>query len=458
MKRGILLGLAMTWALLSVAAAWAHPASPPNHDTYVDVNSLDENFNGNLLEISASTASCEPTSLTFLQWNLSHIPAYSEVQTATLRLTTAYVMNVGATSVALYATEDTWTEDTLTYASAPALGTKLDSQPVPLEGEALTFSSDALRLYLEAQLAENRVASLALLLEGTCSSGFTLVLFNDREAAVDVPDLYLETVTRPADVTLGKTGPAVAYPGQMITYTLTYTNVGDIPVNDALITDTLPAEVQIYDYTHSVILPLPGNTLMWELFNLMPGDSGVLTITAIVSPTFTGLLTNTAMITTTAIESDLTNNVTPPVVTEVRAPDLAIHKSGPATAYPGDVIEYTLVYTNAGDAPAPYVTITDLLPPNTQLYDHAGTVILPHPAEQLTWEVFNLAPNTGGTLTVSIVIDPTFTGWLTNTATIATTTPEAATDNNVSTAWTQVVSLPVTTHYIYLPLIMRASP
>jgi uncharacterized repeat protein (TIGR01451 family) len=459
MKHLLLVSLAVVYALLSVTAAQAHPASPPNHDVYVDVNTPDENFNGNFLEASASTASCEPTTLTFLQWDLSHIPAYAAVPTATLTLTTTFVTNVEATQVALYATGDAWTEDTLTYATAPTLGTKLDSQPAPAAGAALTFSSEALRLYLEEQLAENRIASFALLLEGTCSWGVTLVLFNDREQGVDVPDLYLETVTRPVDLAIHKTGPAFAAPGQTITYTLFYTNVGNIPVNYAIITDTLPAEVHVYDYTDSIILPLPGNLLMWERFDLAPGDSGALTITAIVNPAFTGLLTNTATITTTtAVESDPTNNTAAPVVTVVQAPDLAIHKSGPATAHPGDIIEYTLAYTNTGDAPAAYVAITDLLPLHTQLYGHSGTVLLPMPDNALTWELFNLAPGASGTFTVTVTIDPTYTGWITNTATLSTTTPEVVLDNNVDTAATQVIAMPVVWHYLYLPLVMRASP
>lgn len=574
MKRWILLGLVLLMA--HSVAVWARPAIPPGDDSYVDVNSPDDNFNGNLLEVSASTARCEPTSMTFLQWNLLHIPAYSIVHTATLTLTVNYAMNADAAQVALYATGDTWSEDTLTYVNAPAKGVKIESQPVPAMGHVLTFNSEALRAYLEEQLAGNQRASFVLFLEGVCSTGYTFVLFNDRESGTDIPDLYLETEARPVDLAIGKTGPAVAFPGQAITYTLVYTNVGNIPVNYALITDVLPIEVRAYDdldpffppgntltweifdlapgdsgvltitaivsptftglltntatiatlaleddltdnvslpvvtevrapdlalhksgpataypgdvieytlvytnignaaasyitvtdvlpphitvfdHTGTVMLPSLDNTLIWQIPSLAPGDSGILTMTAIISPTFTGLLTNTATIATASFEGDLTNNVAQPVVTAVRAPDLAIHKTGPATAYPGDVIEYTLVYTNVGDALAPYVTITDLLPLNVQLYDHTGTIILPHPAGQLTWEVFNLAPNAGGTLTVSVVISPTFTGWLTNTVTIATTAPELVTDNNTGVAWTQVLSPPVVWHYLYLPLVMRA--
>ena len=80
-------------------------------------------------------------------------------------------------------------------------------------------------------------------------------------------------------------------------------------------------------------------------------------------------------------------------------------------------------------------------------------MVLPSPDRTLTWEVFNLAPGAGSTLTVSVIIGSQFTGWLTNTVTISTTTPETVTLNNTSVAWTLV-----TPHIIYLPLVMRAAP
>lgn len=460
MKRSLLLLLVVAmFSLLVVEGMRALGASPPDHDTFVRVTQVDTNFNTQKLSVAASTTSCNPTDITYLRWDLTDIPAAAVVYTASLTLMTSYTSNTSDVVLGLYETENGWQEETLTYQTAPALGALIETQPAPIvNGQTVTFDSVALVAYLNNRLSVgDGGASFALRFVEGCGI-FALALFNDREISTASPNLYLEFEIFAPDLTLSKTGPAITYPGETITYTLVYTNAGNAPAYYAVITDTLPAEVQVYDYSGSVILPLLDNTITWELYDLAPGDTGILTITAIVSPTFTGVFTNVATIATTALESDMTNNVTLPVVTTVHTPDVTIHKSGPGAAYSGDIMTYTLVYTNVGAATAPYVTITDLLPPNVQLYDYTETAIIPVTADSLTWEVFNLAPNAGGTLTVSVIISPTFTGWLTNTATIATTAPEVVVDNNASALRTQVASPPVTWHYLYLPLVMRVAP
>ena len=577
MKRFVLpMFIVMVCSALLAEGVIALGLSTLDHDTFVRVTQPDTNFNGAYLSVAASTSACNATDVTYVRWNLSDIPTTGFVYTAALTLTANYASGTDGVLLGLYETESGWLEETLTWATSPAWGALIETRPAPTaSGQTVTFDSAALRDYLNRTIRSGTgQASFALRFTEGCRL-FALARFDDRESGptgpathleyeIHIPDLAVHkrgpataspgdvieytlvytntgnalapyvtitdalppqttvydhsgtivlplpdqtltwevfdlapgdsgvltftalisptfsglltntatitttavesnttnntsppvvTEVRAPDLAILKDGPATAFPGDMITYTLVYSNAGNAPAPYVTITDVLPPHVTALDHTGTIVLPLPGQTLTWEIFDLAPGDGGVLTITAIVSPTFTGLLTNTAMITTTIFDSDATNNVTPPVVTAIRAPDLTIHKAGPATAYPGEVITYTLAYANAGDALAPYVTITDLLPPNTQLYDHSGTVLLPSPDDTLTWEVYNLAPGASGTLTVSVIIGPQFTGWLTNTATISTTMPETITVNNTSAVLTLV-----TPHIIYLPLVMRASP
>jgi len=562
--------------LLVVEGALAEEGGAAGPDAFVRITQSEVNFDAAYLSVAASTSACTPTDVTYIHWDLNDIPTMAFVHTATLTLTANYATRTDGVLLGLYETESGWQEETLTWSTSPTVGALIETRPAPTaSGQVVTFDSIALRNYLNSQIDSGAgEASFALRFTEGCSL-FALARFDDRESGPTAPAMHLEyeiyfpdlaidkrgpatafpgdvieytlvytnagsavapyvtisdalppqmavydhsgTVTLPLpgqtltwelfnlapdeggtitftalisptfsglltntatiattavesnttnnisppivtevrapDLSIHKDGPARAYPGEVITYTLVYSNVGNATAPYATITDVLPPELTMLDHTGTIMLPLPGQTLTWEVFNLAPGEGGVLTISAIVSPTFTGLLTNTATIATTIFDSDISNNTSPPVVTEVRAPDLTIHKTGPVTAYPGDVITYTLAYANVGDAPAPYVTITDLLPLNTQLYDHSGTIVLPSPDRTLTWEVFNLAPGASGTLTVSVVIDPTYTGWLTNTVAISTTIPETVTVNNTSIAWTLV-----TPHIIYLPIVMRAAP
>ena len=77
-------------------------------------------------------------------------------------------------------------------------------------------------------------------------------------------------------------------------------------------------------------------------------------------------------------------------------PDLAVVKSGPATAAAGDLITYTLVYTNQGQVTDPGATLTDVLPPQLAANTNnlgGGTLN----SNMLTWNLGPLNVGDGGT-------------------------------------------------------------
>lgn len=433
MKRLLLSIWVVGLGLLFAKGVLAEEGGAAGPDVFVRITQPEANFDAGHLSVAASTGDCNPTDVVYIHWDLSDIPTTAYVHTATLTLMANYATGTEGVLLGLYETDSGWQEETLTWATSPALDALIETRPAPTtNGQTVTFDSAALRDYLNGKIRGGAgQASFALSFTGGCRL-FALARFDDRESGLTGPAMHLEYELYLPDLAIDKSGPATAAPGDVIEYTLTYTNTGNAVAPYVAITDALPPQTTVYDHSGTVMVPLPGQTLTWEVFNLAPGESGVLTFTALVSPTFSGLLTNTATIATTAVESITTNNVSPPIVTEVRAPDLTIHKAGPATAYPGDLITYTLTYANAGNAPAPYVTITDVLPPHLTALDHTGTILLPLPGQELTWEVFDLAPGDGGMLTITAIVSPTFTGWLTNTATIATTIFDSNSGNNTS--------------------------
>lgn len=80
------------------------------------------------------------------------------------------------------------------------------------------------------------------------------------------PDLGADEVA--VTLTLRKTAPATALPGDPITYTLTVTNSGDISATEVVITDTLPTGAS---YVSGGTL-MPGNVISWTAANLVPDD------------------------------------------------------------------------------------------------------------------------------------------------------------------------------------------
>src|SRR6266849_9767154 len=90
------------------------------------------------------------------------------------------------------------------------------------------------------------------------------------------------------------------------------------------------------------------------------------------------------------------------------APDLAIVKSGPATAMPGGFIIYTLTYTNhaIGTNTATGVQLTDIFPPqvivNTNGLPAGGRMT----GNTLYVDVTNLPPGAGGQVSFQVQVDP----------------------------------------------------
>jgi uncharacterized repeat protein (TIGR01451 family) len=153
------------------------------------------------------------------------------------------------------------------------------------------------------------------------------------------------------DLLISVNGPVAAQPGETITYTLFYNNVGQVAADRVRISDTLPPGV-----TSSI-------TPVWEIGTVPAGTTGSRAFTATMAAALAcgTQLVNTARIAAASSEPDLTNNVAQNT-TVVVCPDLALSVRGPATAAPGETITYTLAYTNAGNAAAAAVRISDTLP------------------------------------------------------------------------------------------------
>ncbi len=248
--------------------------------------------------------------------------------------------------------------------------------------------------------------------------------------------------------------PEAALPGATITYTLAYTNAGNVVAQGVVLSDVLPAEIMTSDYTYSgaIITPTAASEpFVWLVADLEPGAGGIITVTAMLSPALTGPLTitNTAII-SAPLEAQPENNVAQAVlhVLEVEAPppvvDLAITKAVlPQAALPGAAITYTLAYWNAGNAVAQGVVLSEALPAEIMVpgYTYSGAPITPTAASvPFVWQVADLEPGAGGHITVTGILSPALTGPLAITNTALISAPlEARPGNNVAEAVLHVV-------------------
>ncbi len=140
----------------------------------------------------------------------------------------------------------------------------------------------------------------------------TYLLFGDPAVRLNV---------LPADLSLTQTvNAAGAHPaGDNIVYTLSFTNTGPATVHHVVIDDVLSTALvnPAITSTGATIMTRTGSSLTWDVADLVVGEGGVITITATISEVFTGILVNVVHITTSAVDSDSTNNSPDPMATAV---------------------------------------------------------------------------------------------------------------------------------------------
>ncbi len=232
------------------------------------------------------------------------------------------------------------------------------------------------------------------------------------------------------DVTIYKySAQAAVSPGDTVTYTIVYSNIGDAPAYGVGITD---------------INPLDGSaqTLPGIVSSLNPLDRYTTTYAFATDARICGrsYLTNTAVISTVTPETNYSNNRSTTYSgnsPRIENYNLAINKS-PAfrRATPGQTLTYTLRYTNTGNAAAPGVVITDALPQHTFFVNSN-----PAPASSAGGTVvWNVSPNplpagADGVITLTLAISQNApVGFITNTVNIAGSGAECNTADNQDTA------------------------
>ena len=158
-------------------------------------------------------------------------------------------------------------------------------------------------------------------------------------------------------------------------------------------------------------------------------------MTATTAAGATGTLVNTVTVAVPAgvIDADAANDSATTSVPLTPAADLQISKAGPASAVAGTNVVYTTVVTNAGPSNAVSVTVADPTPPGLTFVSNAGGCTTVFPCALGT-----LAPGAVATITTTYAIPSGYVAPdpITNTAVVASATPDPAAANNSSTATT----------------------
>jgi uncharacterized repeat protein (TIGR01451 family) len=166
------------------------------------------------------------------------------------------------------------------------------------------------------------------------------------------------------------------------------------------------------------------------------------TVTVVATATTAGTVTNTATVASTTTDPNPANNSASATITVTAAPtaDLAIAKTGPATAFVSIPVTYTVVATNHGPNTATGATVTDTLPAALTFSSASSSQGTCVNGGALSCSVGTLAG--GASATITVVVTPNQTGTATNTATVSANESDPNLANNSASATTTILPAP----------------
>jgi uncharacterized repeat protein (TIGR01451 family) len=174
------------------------------------------------------------------------------------------------------------------------------------------------------------------------------VYATSTEGASDTYVLTTQSVVTPALSVVKQAAPAPVLAGDVLTYTITVTNTGNITLTTT-VTDVLPAQVSHITST---------GVLTWTPVLTVPGGTWTRQFTVTADLGYSGTLTNTVYVTSAEGASGVYTLNTQSLI----SPSLSLVKQGaPSSVAAGDVLTYTIAVTNTGNVTLT-TTITDVLP------------------------------------------------------------------------------------------------
>lgn len=188
------LSLLIVFAFFSFSIA-AAAVFPNDGDARVQSTGGNENNNFGMEDILWAEESClngNQTQISYIRFNLDTIVDEISSASATSNLTISGVTSFGTGQINLYTvSDDSWTENGITYTNRPSLSGETILASVPVSGTVGTveFSSAALVNYLNEQssatsggdtVAGDDTASFAIGIQG-CSGPNALIVFESRD-------------------------------------------------------------------------------------------------------------------------------------------------------------------------------------------------------------------------------------------------------------------------------------
>jgi uncharacterized repeat protein (TIGR01451 family) len=182
-----------------------------------------------------------------------------------------------------------------------------------------TFIPTLVILYLTFQIIHPSTISLAKMPVGLSKTDTEIIEFASAESgdylSLNKFGSEITSVDAASDLEVIKTGPSdPIFTGEILTYTITVSNLGPSHDNDVVLTDTLPLSVTFIDSTTTQGTCTGTETVVCNLGRVRFNNPS--TVLIVVSVDETGIITNTAIVkginddgNTDNNSSTVTNNV-----------------------------------------------------------------------------------------------------------------------------------------------------
>ena len=241
--------------------------------------------------------------------------------------------------------------------------------------------------------------------------------------------------------------------GNPLTYTLAITNHGPSNAAGVVITDTLPATVTFVS-AQSTLGNCSGTGPVTCTLGVMNRGSTA-TVTIVVNPLQTGLLSNLANVVGNQTDPTAANN-SAAESTQVNAEaDLVVSMTGsPNPVFPGNNLTYNITVVNKGPSPAVGAVVTATLPAGVSYVSATASPGSCSGTGPVSCNLGNLARNGTATATIVVKVGDATQGTLVNSASAASSRTDPVPGNNSATLNILVGAF----KRVYLPIVFKPAP
>jgi uncharacterized repeat protein (TIGR01451 family) len=243
-------------------------------------------------------------------------------------------------------------------------------------------------------------------------------------------------VTALADLAITKSQPRRRSLGTNVDYTIVVTNQGPGDATDVTVADPAPPGLTFLGNSGACVTAFP-----CSLGTMAAGQTAVINSRFAVPSTYAGPnpIENTATVTTTTEDPDLTNNTATArtAIGPAFTANVEISKAGPAGVTPGSRLVYAIVVANIGTIEATDVTVTDDTPVGLTFVSNAGACTTSFPCALGT-----IPAGQSREIVSTFAVPPDYStpNPIANTASVTTTIDDADPADNQATANTPVAA------------------